>query len=98
MVPLIKLIYIGKWCQTHHLTLVAKFLRMLQRILYNCDIPFETNIAKSVHFDHNGFGCVINSLSVIGEHTEIQHGVTLGIKYNSNNQRFIPPPIFRCRA
>ena len=48
------------------------------RIVCTCDIPFQADIDDSVHFNHNGFGIVINPLCKVGEGTDIQHSVTLG--------------------
>ena len=56
----------------------AKLIRLYMRIVCTCDIPFEADIDDSVHFNHNGFGIVINPLCRVGEGTDIQHSVTLG--------------------
>ena len=50
------------------------------RIVYQCDIPLATTIDKSVYFNHNAFGCVINPNTVIKENVNIQHGVTIGVR------------------
>lgn len=57
---------------------IAGLIRFYMRIVCNCDIPFEADIDDSVHFNHNGFGIVINPLCKVGEGTDIQHSVTLG--------------------
>lgn len=45
----------------------AKLIRLYMRIVCTCDIPFEADIDDSVHFNHNGFGIVINPLCKVGE-------------------------------
>lgn len=44
---------------------------------YNSDIPSSVK-CEGVYFAHSGFGCVINSKSVIGRGTTIQHSVVIG--------------------
>lgn len=57
---------------------IAGLLRLYLRVVCTCDIPFEADIDDSVHFNHNGFGIVVNPSCRIGQNTEIQHSVTLG--------------------
>lgn len=71
-------IKIGQWCLKHRLNVFAKILRFQQKLMYNCDIPYLATIAADVHFDHQGFGCVINPRTTIEGPCEIQHGVTIG--------------------
>lgn len=88
MLSQIKLIYLGKWLERHHFHRIAHLLSIYQRVFYTCEIPFCTEIDRTVHFDHMGLGCVINPNSVIGAHTEIQHHVTLGVRYSALNKDF----------
>ena len=53
-------------------------MKLEQKILYSCGIPYQASIARNVHFDYNCFGCVINQRAVIEGPCEIQHAVTLG--------------------
>lgn len=57
---------------------IAKCVRILMRIIYQCDIKLETDIAKDVYFCHDAFGIVINPRSAIQGGTIIQHCVTIG--------------------
>ena len=45
--------------------LIVKGLTILCKIMYHCDIPFETSINKTAYFCHNAFGVVINPNAVI---------------------------------
>lgn len=58
--------------------MLAKVMKLEQKIVYSCDIPYQASIARNVYFDHNGFGRVINQRAVIEGPCEIQHAVTLG--------------------
>lgn len=49
----------------HH-AIRTKFYRIFCKVVYQCDIPLETEIDRSVYFCHNAFGVVINPNSIIG--------------------------------
>lgn len=73
------------WLKSHALYLsghkrLAKRFYTALRLLYQCDVPPACDIDESVHFCHNGFGCVINPRTVIGRDCVIQHSVTIGRK------------------
>ena len=69
---------IGRKAYRHEHKKVAGLIRLYMRIVCTCDIPFQADIDDSVHFNHNGFGIVINPSCKIGYSTDIQHNVTLG--------------------
>ena len=56
---------------------INKILWRFVRMYYNSDIPSSVK-CEGVYFAHSGFGCVINSKSVIGRGTTIQHSVVIG--------------------
>lgn len=58
--------------------ILPKFIRMVNRVIYACDIPPEADIHKTVTFAHHGLGVVINPNVVIGKNTKLLHNVTLG--------------------
>lgn len=53
-------IKIGQRLHREGHSLLAKVMKLEQKIVYSCDIPYQASIARNVYFDHNGFGCVIN--------------------------------------
>ena len=59
--------------------LLAFFIYRINRIVYACDIPPQTDF-NNVIFMHKGFGIVVNQFCRIGDNTCIQHGVTLGTR------------------
>ena len=69
---------IGRKAYRHGHKKAAGLIRLYMRIVCTCDIPFQADIDDSVHFNHNGFGIVINPSCKIGYSTDIQHNVTLG--------------------
>lgn len=71
-------IKIGQRLHREGHSLLAKVMKLEQKILYSCGIPYQASIARNVHFDRNCFGCVINQRAVIEGPCEIQHAVTLG--------------------
>lgn len=60
-----KVFHYGQKALRKNNKLIVKGLKILCKIIYHCDIPFETNIDKTVYFCHNAFGVVINPNSVI---------------------------------
>lgn len=78
-----KLRKFGVYFERHHLIILPKIIRMCLRVFYCCDIPISDKIANTVHFNHNGFGIVINSGTEIHDYCDIQHSVTIGIKYGT---------------
>ena len=54
------------------------FVRQFLSLFFNCDVPFNKNIASTVGFHHNMRGMVISLACSIGENCEIYHHVTIG--------------------
>ncbi|MDY2636837.1 MAG: DapH/DapD/GlmU-related protein [Phascolarctobacterium sp.] len=55
-----------------------RLLNMIFRILYHCDIPMESRIAKSVKFNHGALGVVIHPKTIIDDNVWIEHHVCCG--------------------
>ena len=51
--------------------------------MYSCEIPFTCKIDKSVIFEHNALGVVINEKAEIGENCDIYQNVTIGNRKGS---------------
>ena len=68
----------GKTHFNNNHTVIAKIYRLICKVCFNCDIPFQASIPRDVYFCHNAFGVVINPNVTIGGGTMIQHGVTIG--------------------
>lgn len=68
----------GKYCYDRGIPIVPALIRLVNRMIFGCDVHVKTNIDKSVKFSHNALGVVINANSVIKENTLILHQVTLG--------------------
>lgn len=50
----------------------------MNRILFSCDVPLNSEIDKSVRFSHNALGTVMHQRAKIGKGTKIQQQVTIG--------------------
>lgn len=48
------------------------------RVLFSCDIPYQTEIGKGTVFIHNGLGTVIHEKTKIGKYNKIMQNVTIG--------------------
>jgi len=83
MLNVSKLVFWGGWLRRHHFIILPKLIRFWLRVYHCCDIPLSGKIDKTVYFNHNDFGIVINPNAEIHEHVDIQHSVTIGIKYGS---------------
>lgn len=68
----------GKYHISHGHVFRAKMYKLFCKVIFQCDIPFETCMDSDVYFCHNAFGVVINPLAKIGSGTTIQHSVTIG--------------------
>lgn len=73
---------------------LAKFYQALLRIIYQCDISLNANIAEDVYFCHEGFGIVINSKARIRNGCCIQNGVVIGEKRAGGGAPLIKKNVF----
>lgn len=67
----------AKWCWTHGLKWLGRFISYLARILTGIEIHPGASIGRRVFIDH-GFGVVIGETAEIGDDCTIYQGVTLG--------------------
>ena len=54
---------------------------LLLRIIYSFECDKKAVIGKNVKFLHRGLGTVISARAIIGNNTQIQHHVTLGVRH-----------------
>ena len=66
-----------RWCWTHHLKILAKFIWRMIYLMFNCSIPPTAILEDGVEIAH-GIGIVIHQNSVIGGGTKIYQNVTIG--------------------
>lgn len=66
------------------LTILAKIVWFINRIIFSVDIDYRAKIGKNFHLVH-GIGVVIGSNVIIGDNCKIYQGVTLG--GNNNKKR-----------
>jgi serine O-acetyltransferase len=67
----------ARWCWTHRLKWIGRFVSYLARIVTAIEIHPGATIGQRVFIDH-GFGVVIGETAVVGDDCTIYQGVTLG--------------------
>jgi serine O-acetyltransferase len=67
----------AKWCWTHGLKGVGRFIAYVARMITAVEIHPGASIGRRVFIDH-GFGVVIGETAVVGDDCTIYQGVTLG--------------------
>lgn len=58
--------------------LVPALLYRIIRVVFSCELPYNTIIGRNTLFIHNGLGCVVHPNAVIGEGCRIYQNVTIG--------------------
>jgi serine O-acetyltransferase len=66
-------------CQAHQrkLTLIAKFLKFVNFLLFHAILPYEAEIERNVILAHYGLGIVIHPNVKLGNRVKIHQHVTL---------------------
>jgi serine O-acetyltransferase len=67
----------ARWCWTHDLKWIGRFVSYLARIVTAIEIHPGATIGQRVFIDH-GFGVVIGETAIVGDDCTIYQGVTLG--------------------
>ncbi|WP_061575223.1 serine O-acetyltransferase [Heyndrickxia coagulans] len=57
---------------------LPKVMFHFMRIIFSCEIPFQSNIGEGTDFIHNGLGVVIHPEAKIGKYNKIMQNVTIG--------------------
>lgn len=81
-----KLYRIGNFFVRKKIPIIPKMIYMLNRFLYSCDIPCQTQIGEGTSFVHNGLGTVVNPEAVIGKNCCIYQNVSIA----GRNGRGVP--------
>lgn len=71
------------------LLLIIKIPKKILDILFNCEIPFSTNIGSGIKIPHLN-GIIIHPNAVIGERCTIYHQVTVGANEHIKDWRLCP--------
>lgn len=70
---------------------VAQFLKNVNRLIFSCDISFDSLIGNNLKLPHQGLGVIIGPKIKIGNNVKIYPNVTLGAKLN--NEKYSYPII-----
>lgn len=81
--PALEIYLISRWFYKHHLIIMAKIFYRINNFVFQCSIPYETNIHSSVRLCHPR-GVTMHKDVEIGENTIIYHNTTFGDKYIDN--------------
>ena len=77
---------IGKFFLKNKIPFFPNLIRLINRLIFSCDIHMSTEIDESVRFSHNGLGVVINSNAIIKKNVLILHEVTLGGNFGKKKE------------
>lgn len=69
---------IGNYCYLKGIPVIPKLTIILNYLLFNSVVPYNTEIGKESKFAYGGIGVVIHSRSKIGERVIIGQNVTIG--------------------
>lgn len=58
--------------------IIPRMIWVFMRIVFTCDIPYQSNIHKSTKLGHNGIGIIIHPCTTIGKNSIIMQQVTIG--------------------
>lgn len=70
---------------------VAQFLKNVNRLIFSCDISFDSSIGNNLKLPHQGLRVIIGPKIKIGNNVKIYPNVTLGAKLN--NEKYSYPII-----
>lgn len=81
---------VGVWMEAHRKIrrqripvlskILSRYFNYKLRTHYLCDVSVDV-LNDTTYLNHNGFGIVISPYATIGKNVNIQHSVTIGIKY-----------------
>jgi serine O-acetyltransferase len=78
VISAIKVYRISRWLYEHRVPFLPRMLDYLSRFLFACWIPHRARIGRGVVVGYGGLAIVIHDDCVIGDHSEIDQGVTIG--------------------
>lgn len=68
----------ARWCYLHHIPCIPQLLKWMIFVIFNCVVPYTTEIGTRSKFAYGGMGCVIHSRTKIGERVLIGQNTTIG--------------------
>jgi len=69
------------------LSIIAKFLDKIVRMIFSCEVPSTIKMGKNIVFAHAALGVVIHPRTVLGNDIKIYQNVTIG------SRNGVGPPI-----
>lgn len=74
----IKFYRIGNWCYRHKIPVLPFLFKAITYLLFNCVVPYTTEIGGGTKFAYGGIGCVVHGRTTIGERVIIGQNTTIG--------------------
>jgi glycosyltransferase involved in cell wall biosynthesis/serine acetyltransferase len=68
----------SRWLYVHRVPLLPRMIKVLQELLFHCEIPFTAKIGPGFEVHHRGFGIVVHPRAEIGRNVTLSPCVTIG--------------------
>lgn len=68
----------SRWMYLHKVPVLPGLIKGLTFVLFNCVVPYTTEIGEGTKFAYGGMGCVIHSRAKIGNRVVIGQNTTIG--------------------
>ncbi len=73
-----KLYRISRWCHVREYFLLARIMKGLNLLLFNCIIPPECQIGEGTRLFHSGLGIIIHPSTIIGSNCNLYNFIVIG--------------------
>ena len=68
----------SRWLYLRRVPLLPRMIKVLQELLFHCEIPFTAEIGPGLEVQHRGFGIVVHPRAEIGRNVTLSPCVTIG--------------------
>lgn len=68
----------SRWLYKHKVPVLPGLIKGLTFLIFNCVVPYTTEIGEKTKFAYGGMGCVVHARAKIGERVLIGQNTTIG--------------------
>lgn len=68
----------SRWLYLHNVPILPGLIKGFTFVLFNCVVPYTTDIGEGSKFAYGGMGCVVHSRAKIGKRVVIGQNTTIG--------------------
>jgi L-malate glycosyltransferase len=68
----------SRWLYVRRVPLLPRVIKVVQELLFHCEIPFTARIGAGFEVQHRGFGIVVHPRAEIGRNVTLSPCVTIG--------------------